>query len=138
MLPLQIPVYHFFLFLKFWVWSVDETSIFTITQYNGGTFTANFKEDPPPIPQEYLLGIYTLSATVFTGWFVPNIARWLNSRFQQRHMTNFLLVIQNHEKGYIEIEELKTQITYAYAKGKISESHYKILNEKIDSIDSGK
>lgn len=53
-------------------------------------------------------------------------------------MTNFLLVIQNHEKGYIEIEELKTQITYAYAKGKISESHYKILNEKIDSIDSGK
>ena len=53
-----------------------------ITQF--GTYTANFRELSPPLPPEYLLGLYTLAATVFTGWFIPNIARYINSSRQKK------------------------------------------------------
>jgi hypothetical protein len=42
---------------------------FNISRY--GNFTANFGEIHPPIRQEYLFGIYTLSGTIFTGWLIP-------------------------------------------------------------------
>jgi hypothetical protein len=34
---------------------------------HSGNFTANFQANPQPIPQDYLIGIYSLAATVFTG-----------------------------------------------------------------------
>ena len=101
-----------------------------------GSFTANFKEVSPPIPQEYLIGLYTLTATVFTGWFVPNAARWVNSGLQRKHMLNFLLELEKQEDAKKNLENLKTKITYAYAKGKINELHYKLLKDKIESYTS--
>jgi YVTN family beta-propeller protein len=113
---------------------------FTVTKY--GTFTANFKSLPPPISQENLIGLYTIGATIFIGWFVPNIARWLNSILQRRHMMQYLLKLTHidmvDEKCLLLVEDLQEKITFAYATGKINEAHYKLLNEKISYIKNNK
>ena len=81
-----------------------------------------------------MLGIYTLAATIFTGWFVPNIARQISAYRQKRYMQEYfseLNKLENtNEKGE-KVGFIKKQIIESYARGKISESHYKLLMEKI-------
>ncbi len=118
----------------------DKGSLLNMTK--SGYFTANFKEVPPPIPQQYMIGLYTLAVTVFTGWLVPNIARWVNSILQRRHMMQFLTDIETLNKdkngnNYLQKSEgLKNRITHAYAKGKINEQHYNLLNKKISDYEN--
>jgi YVTN family beta-propeller protein len=117
---------------------IDNASLLNITKT--GNFTATFKELPPPVPQQYLIGLYTLAATVFTGWFVPTIARWLNSVLQRKHLKEYLFAIntldQNNDRYLQQLDELKSNITYSYAKGKISELHYNLLNKKISDYEN--
>jgi hypothetical protein len=108
------------------------SSEFKVTDY--GNYTANFQVLPPPIPQENLIGLYTLAATIFTGWLVPNIARHINSSNQKRHALRYFNRISKLHKSDnddIQISNLKEEIDYAYTKGKINESQYKLLNEKV-------
>ena len=118
----------------------DKGSLLNMTK--SGYFTANFEEVPPPIPQQYMIGLYTLAVTVFTGWLVPNIARWVNSILQRRHMMQFLTDIETLNKdkngnNYLQKSEgLKNRITHAYAKGKINEQHYNLLNKKISDYEN--
>ena len=91
------------------------------------------------IPQEYLIGLYTVAATIFTGWSVPNIARWINSKRQMKQVSKIMSDVENRyhlldsnrkssEDGF---EDLVLEIANSFATGKISESSYKILNERI-------
>ncbi len=47
-----------------------------------------------------------------------------------------LTTLDMNQKKYLQ--EIKTKITYAYAKGKINDSHYKLLNEKITELENTK
>jgi len=48
-----------------------------------GSFTANFRALPPPIPQEYVATLFTVVATAFVGsWLTPTIIGWRNARKQ--------------------------------------------------------
>ncbi len=115
--------------------STDEGSKFIVN--SSGSYTANFQALPPPIPQDSLIALYTLTAGIFSTWFIPNFARWLNSISQRRNMMQYFTKLTNFE-NQIEIdedpEELRKKIIESYAKGKISESHYKILTEKFLDI----
>lgn len=101
--------------------------------------TANFRDSPSPIPESYLVGLYTLTITVFTGWFVPNISRWLNARLQGKQLKKYMneVYMLNNQlpqnEGENAVHNIKRKITEGYTEGKISESHYKILNDLISS-----
>ena len=97
---------------------IDQGASLNITQF--GKFTANFRELTPPLPPEYLLGIYTLAATVFTGWFVPNVAKYINSSYQKKHMLHYFSSLNQYSKGddRERIEEIRQKITESYARGK--------------------
>lgn len=48
-----------------------------------GSFTANFKALPPPIPTQYVATLITIVATAFIGsWLTPTVIEWRNRRKQ--------------------------------------------------------
>jgi YVTN family beta-propeller protein len=120
-----------------------------LTRFNvseSETLTANMERIPPPISQEFLFALYALAATIFTGWFIPTIAKWIHALMQRRRMMQYLMVIEYAEKNnsmYSEYIELDRKIIHAYAKGQINETQYDILIRRIsqyktNSVDSGK
>jgi YVTN family beta-propeller protein len=117
----------------------DPTTSFKLLGY--GILTANFgRQANFNIPTEYFISLYALTATVFTGWLVPNIARWINAVRQRNNLTNYMKEIgygnnepnQNNNIGKLEkLDKIRDSITNDYAQGKLTESHYQILNNNI-------
>ncbi|HSF52037.1 MAG TPA: YncE family protein, partial [Nitrososphaeraceae archaeon] len=120
-------------FLKFFnVYHEDPT--FKVTKY--GTFTANFKELPPPFPPEYWLALFGVIVSSIVGsWFIPGIIKWGKTKLQMKEFRRLRSniepsnkVTQQSTENNIDIES----ITDAYAEGKINELQYKLLKEKIE------
>jgi hypothetical protein len=91
------------------------------------------------IPQEYLIGFYGIVLSIM----VPAIVRWFTRRRQSKHLGEYMVSInsiydrshQDKGEGIKALEEARRDISTIYAKGKISESDYKILNEKISEYE---
>jgi YVTN family beta-propeller protein len=101
-----------------------------------GVLTANFISAPQfPIPEEYLIPLYG----VIPGFFIPSIIRWLNGKRQRGLMGKYRKTVDEiYNKLYDKREQclqafdkIKSQIIFEYEKGRISESHYKMLKERI-------
>jgi len=98
-----------------------------------------FSPEAIKIPQEYLVGFYIIVLSLA----IPAVARWFASRKQISHLNRFMTAIISvydllHEKKDLCercLENIRRQVDQAYAKGKISESNYKILNEKISDYE---
>jgi len=90
---------------------------------------------PIKIPQEYLLGFYG----IFLSLAIPGIARWINRRKEVRHLERFMTEINgaydskknNKDDCKDGLEDIKRNVDKVFAKGRLNESNYKILNEKI-------
>ncbi|MDR4492404.1 MAG: hypothetical protein R2685_16165 [Candidatus Nitrosocosmicus sp.] len=115
--------------------STDEGSKFAVNA--SGIYTANFQALSPPISQDSMIALYTLTAGIFSTWFIPNFARWLNSIKQRRNMMKYfdkLTKLENHIAIDENPEQLRKKIIESFAKGRISESQYKILIEKNSDL----
>ena len=52
-----------------------------------GSFTANFKELPPPIPGEYIATLFAVVISAFIGsWLTPTVIEWRKSKNQGKEM----------------------------------------------------
>lgn len=127
----------------------DPTNTFKPSKY--GNLTANFIQTPPPvqISPEALAGLYSIIVTAIIGWFVPGIARWISSKRQGKYLDEYMtdifeaydelhnskdkyLQLYNSKDKYLQgLETIKRQVAEKFSKGKLSESQYGILNEKI-------
>jgi hypothetical protein len=114
----------------------DNAAIFNVTDF--GNFTANFKQVSPPIPPEYWIPLYGVIVSSIVGWSVPSIIGWMKSKKQGGRLNQYHKRINSlYDDGKLDendigsLDELKRYITDAYAKGKITEQHYNILNKKI-------
>ena len=105
-----------------------------ITKF-GASFTANFKALPPPIPQEYLIGLFTIVASTIVGWSIPSIIGWINFKKRARVVSSYHERIKSNikdddykidEKDIIDLDKLKDEIANDYSKGKIAISNMKI------------
>jgi hypothetical protein len=54
-----------------------------------GSFTANFKELPPPVPPEFWLQSYVLVGTVVAGLSIPSIVGWIKSKMDARKLNYY-------------------------------------------------
>jgi YVTN family beta-propeller protein len=107
-----------------------------------GNITANFIQSPPPvqISPEALAGLYTIVLTAIIGWFVPGIARWITAKRQGKFVNMYMTEIfeaydklsNSKDKYFQRLEAIRRQVAERFAKGKLSESQYGILNDKID------
>jgi YVTN family beta-propeller protein len=115
-------------------------AILDITKF--GSFTANFKALPPPIPTEYVATLFTVVATAFIGsWLTPTIIGWRKAKKEGRRVHAHHLVIKSlYNDGKVDendipsLDELKDDIMEDYAKGNINEHHYNNLNNTISIL----
>lgn len=143
--------------IKFTSWSGDllsdsnsnpiiDNPTITFRPYKYGNLTANFIQAPPPvqISPEALVGLYSIVVTAIIGWFVPGIASWINSKRQGKYLDEYMTYIfeaydklrDNKDKYLQRLETIKRQVAEKFAKGKLSESQYEILNDKISDYEN--
>jgi YVTN family beta-propeller protein len=71
-----------FLLNTFGVSPVDTGATLNVTQF--GSFNANFKALPPPIPPEYWIPLYGIIVSSIVGWSIPNIIGGVKTFNQRR------------------------------------------------------
>lgn len=118
----------------------NENSTFRALQ--NGTLIANFLNPVQvSIPTEALVGIIL---SPFVGWLIPSIAQWQKGNRQSKLMSKYITKIftmqtttsQQHKDEYLKkLSDLKEEITDAYTKGKINQSHYEVLKEKFSQYE---
>ena len=103
-----------------------------------GSFTANFKELPPPIPSEFLLGLFSIVASTIVGWSIPSIISWAKSKrqagvvYEYHQRINKLGTID--EGDVRSLNELNSDIANDYSKGKISDKQYENMKNEISVL----
>lgn len=102
----------------------DSSGNLTVNRY--GTFTANFKSLPPPIPPEYLLTLFG----IMLGTFTPSILHVVNGWRQRKNLSKLIERIDSGH-GKLDRNTLENEIMRLYTKGKINDSHYTLLKDKI-------
>jgi YVTN family beta-propeller protein len=103
------------------------TISFKVSHY--GKLSANFVLPPNvSIPKEYLNGLYALGAAILVGWFVPNIAKAINKAIQIRRFNNYKNDVETAGDDWQSLNRLRNKIREAYAKGKISEAQFNMLD----------
>jgi YVTN family beta-propeller protein len=116
-----------------WVQNLNPNSSLPLYEPSGsliinryGTFTANFKPLPPPIPPEYLAPLYGIIATSIIGWSWTSIIGWLIARTQRKHLKECI-----NQIGKLNKKAIEEKIIRYYIDGKISEDHRQLLKDKI-------
>ena len=148
--PLMTPIQ------KTWqIYNDTAETSFCINHY--GTFTANFRELPAPLPIEYWIPIYGLIISTIIGASIPSIILWARTKRDIKksiiHLKKIKAIYEEgrHDKVDLEsLNKLKDEISDSFSKGKISQFHYSNLKEeisilyheifmkKIDSLDDDK
>jgi YVTN family beta-propeller protein len=96
-------------------------AVFQLSHY--GNLTANFiQPNQVSLPPEFWTPLYGL----IPGFFIPSVISWLNGKRQRKYFGECLDKI-----GKLDKKVLERDITNLYREGKISESHYDMLKEKI-------
>ena len=69
-----------------------------------GSFTANFKELPSPIPHEYLATLFAVVISAFVGtWLTPTVIEWRKSRKQGKKLKYYHQEIKTlHMDGILD------------------------------------
>ncbi len=109
----------------------------SITKF--GSFTANFKELPPPIPREYIATLFTVVFSAFVGsWLTPTVIEWRKSRRQGRKLGYYHNKINDlHGDDCLnlgdisELDKLRDTITDDYTRGRITKDQFEKLLEQI-------
>jgi YVTN family beta-propeller protein len=118
----------------------DTSRIFTISKF--GNFTANFNEIPPPIPTQYWIALYGIITSSIIGWSIPSISGWIRSRRQSSNLRQYANTIdslhkklnQSNSEELQSLDKISSDITNTYAEGKMNETHYEILKNKISDL----
>jgi len=104
-----------------------------------GSFTANFKALPPPIPTQYVATLFAVVATAFIGsWLTPTVIEWRNRRKQGSKLDHCHNEVKNlYNDGKLssndieKLNSLKEKITDEYTRGRINKEQYDKLGNEI-------
>lgn len=115
------------------------SSILTVTKF--GNFTANFENVPPPIPSEHLIPLYGVIVSSIVGWSIPSIVGRAKTKKMIRTSNSYHKRISSlyddnklDHNDIAPLDKIKIDMSHAYAKGKISDQHYNLLNKKMESF----
>ena len=110
----------------------DTSATFDANRF--GTFTANFKAVPPAVPPQYWIPLYGIMISTIVGWSIPSIIGWIRARTKRKATVKEYADIINSLSSATDLNSLdriKNQVIHAHISEKISDFHYKILDEKI-------
>ena len=134
--PLLDSIYDFFNSS-----SADKPQVDTLTVTKFGTFTANFKEVPPPLPPEFWAQMYAVIGTVVTALFIPSIVGWFKSKRDAKRLNYYHKQIASlygdgklDENDIEALDRLRSRILDAYSEGKLNEKHYESIRGEISTL----
>ena len=113
----------------------DASATFDVNRF--GTFTANFKAVPPPVPPEYWIPLYGIIVSTIVGWSIPSIIGWIRGRIKRKETVKEYDDIINSLSSATDrnsVDKIKNEVIHAYISEKLTEFQYKILNEKISEV----
>jgi YVTN family beta-propeller protein len=112
-----------------------------ITIKKFGTFTANFRELPPPLPPEYLTPLYGIIASTIVGWSIPSIIGWIKLKRDVGKLNYYHKEIATlygdgklDENDFRKLDGLRDDIVVAYSEGKINDKHYDSLKNETSIL----
>jgi YVTN family beta-propeller protein len=114
--------------------ATDKSTTFDINAF--GTFTANFKPLPPPVPPEYWASLFTVVATAIIGsLLIPAVFGWFKSKRQSSRLNSYHREINLFGKGNTErLNKSYIMITNGYSEGKINNEQYTNLKTEISIL----
>ena len=109
-----------------------------ITKF-GASYTANFKELPPPIPPQYVATLFTVVATAFVGtWLTPTVIGWRKARKQGSKLDSYHNEVKNlYNDGRLDSNDIKKldilrdSIKDEYSREKINKEQYDKLADDL-------
>ncbi len=112
-------------------------STLNITKF--GSFTANFKALPPPIPPEFVATLFTVVITALVGsLLIPAVVGSFKSRRQTSRLKSFhdqmALLHEDQrldENDILRLDSLNKNISDSYAAGKINDDQYTNLKNEV-------
>jgi YVTN family beta-propeller protein len=117
----------------------DPSTKFEINKF--GNFTTNFVEVPPPIPSEYLIGLYTIVASTIVGWSIPSIIGWVKSKGDIRKLNFYHNQINTvyedkklDENDVKSLDDIQKNIINEYSRGHLNNEHYVNLKNEISIL----
>jgi YVTN family beta-propeller protein len=117
-------------------------STLNITKF--GSFTANFKALPPPIPPEYVATLFTVVVTALVGsWLTPTVIGWRKARKEWSKLDHYHNEVKKlYNEGKLDMNDiqglnnLRDNIKDEYTRGKINKEQYdKLVDEISKSYD---
>jgi YVTN family beta-propeller protein len=109
-----------------------------------GTLIANFVKPQTQIelfiPNEYWFALYG----VVLSFIIPAMVAWINTLRQRRHLRKFMMNIErvresdshNRTEYLKNLATLKQDLQEIFTKGKINDTQYRILNDKISEYEN--
>jgi YVTN family beta-propeller protein len=117
--------------------SEEPEAALSVTKF--GTFTANFKELPAPIPPQYLATLFAVVASAFIGsWLTPTFIGWRRAKKQGNKLDYYHVRVKSlYEDGKLDkkdindLDKIRDNITDEYTRGKINKEQFDILVNDI-------
>ena len=104
-----------------------------------GSFTANFRKLPPPIPPEYIATLFGIVLTAFiSSWLTPTIIGWRKAKKYQNKLNDYQNEIQDLYKDnkldkndIPNLDRLREKIISGYTKGDLTKDQYDVLLKNL-------
>ena len=112
----------------------DNKNPITLNVTDNNLLVANFK---PAISTETYIGMVAAiigSTSIFAGWYYKRRERsYLNTSMNRIDFTYDALK-KDRLEGVKQLEEIRKEITNLFKKGKLTDSHYNILDKRITEL----
>jgi len=104
-----------------------------------GSFTANFKALPPPLPPEYVATLFGVVATAFiSSWLTPTIIGWRKAKNHQNKLNNYQNKLKDLHKDnkldkndFDKLDTLREKVVSGYTRGDITKDQYDVLLKNL-------
>ena len=112
----------------------DTKNPITLNTTENNLLVANFK---PAISTEAYIGMIAAtvgSTSIFAGWYYKRRERSYLNQSMNRIDFTYDALKKDKVEGVKQLEELRKEITNLFKKGKITDSHYNILDKRISEL----
>ena len=112
----------------------DTKNPITLNTTENNLLVANFK---PAISTEAYIGMIAAtvgSTSIFAGWYYKRRERSYLNQSMNRIDFTYEALKKDKVEGVKQLEELRKEITNLFKKGKLTDSHYNILDKRISEL----
>ncbi len=112
----------------------DNNNPLTLNVTENNLLVGHFK---PAISTETYIGMVAAivgSTSIFAGWYYKRRERGYLNKSMNRIDFTYDALKNNKVEGVKQLEELRKEITNLFKKGKLTDSHYNILDKRISEL----